>query len=377
MAHTKKHPNPGIEVGYALDFISVIRHVATKLDEAPDGMTVGGLANGYRGFPADLGRVRLHHHLKNDRAAVEFLVDRAIRALGSQVRVEGDRIFLTKPFDELRYERRPIARDVQSKFRDPFNPLKADGFADNIRGNGKDDLTELSGSLQTFGWMKEFPAIQDERGVTLVGHRRLKVAEELGIEPVVKTMVLGQGDEADAYRLRLAIASNLGSKPFSEADKRRMAEYLYGEKGWTMVRIGEAIMVSVSQVSRILDGFPVPGKPPRPQGGRPKGSTGRSKRTPENRDFVEANHVAFGGSMSGPEIQRSLGVSKGTFDQLKGDVEAKLAMEVQPVAEAPPVSPSVAATEAAVVSETSSAPEVSVSEPCPYCNGTGVATRGG
>jgi hypothetical protein len=107
MAHTKKHPNPGIEVGYALDFISVIRHVATKLDEAPDGMTVGGLANGYRGFPADLGRVRLHHHLKNDRAAVEFLVDRAIRALGSQVRVEGDRIFLTKPFDELRYERRP------------------------------------------------------------------------------------------------------------------------------------------------------------------------------------------------------------------------------------------------------------------------------
>jgi hypothetical protein len=328
----KQHPNPGIEIGYALDFISVIRHVATKLDEAPDGMTVGGLADGYRGFPADLGRVRLHHHLKNDRAAVEFLVDRAVRALGSQVRTEGDRIFLAKPFDELRYERRSIARDVQSKFRDPFNPLKADGFADNIRGNGRDDLTELSGSLQTFGWIKEFPAIQDERGVTLVGHRRLKVAEELGIKPEIKTMVLGQGDEADAQRLRLAIASNLGSKPFSDADKRRMAEYLYGEKGWTMVRIGEAIMVSHQTVGRLLNGLSTVDKPPRPKGGRPKGSTGRSKRIPENRDFVEANHVAFGGSMSGPEIQKSLGLSKGTFDQLKGDVEAKLALEARPVA---------------------------------------------
>lgn len=332
MAHMKKHPNPGIEVGYALDFISVIRHVATKLDEAPDGMTVGGLATGYRGFPADLGRVRLHHHLKNDRAAIEFLIERAVRALGAQVRVESDRVFLAKPFDQLRYERRPIARDVQSKFRDPFNPLLADGFADNIRGNGRDDTTELSGSLQTFGWLKEFPAIQDERGVTLVGHRRLKVAEELGIEPVVKTMVLGQGDEADAYRLRLAIASNLGSKPFSEADKKRIAEYLYGEKGWTMVRIGEAIMVSQQRVSQLLA---TSNSRPPGRAGRPKGSTGRSKRTPENRDFVEANHVAFGGSMSGPEIQKSLGLSKGTFDQLKGDVEAKLALEARPVAETP------------------------------------------
>lgn len=303
MAHTKKHPNPGIEVGYALDFISVIRHVATKLDEAPDGMTVGGLAIGYRGFPADLGRVRLHHHLKNDRAAIEFLVDRAVRALGTQVHTEGDRIFLAKPFDELRYERRPIARDVQSKFRDPFNPLKADGFADNIRGNGRDDTTELSGSLQTFGWIKEFPAIQDERGVTLVGHRRLKVAEELGIEPVVKTMNLGQGDEADAYRLRLAIASNLGSKPFGEADKRRIAEYLYGEKGWTMVRIGEAIMVSHQTVGRLLQGLSTVDKPPRPNGGRPKNLT------PEQEQMVIENYHEFGGTMTIKQVADFVGVN--------------------------------------------------------------------
>jgi len=239
------------------------------------------------------------------------------------------------------------------------NPLKADGFADNIRGNGRDDTTELSGSLQTFGWVKEFPAIQDERGVTLVGHRRLKVAEELGIEPVVKTMQLGQGDEADAYRLRLAIASNLGSKPFSDADKRRMAEYLYGEKGWTMIRIGEAIMVSQQRVSQLLA---TSNSRPPGRAGRPKGSTRRSKRTPENRDFVEANHVAFGGSMSGPEIQKSLGLSKGTFDQLKGDVEAKLALEAQPVAEERAASPVPAMTPE---------PEPPTSEPCPCCNGTG------
>lgn len=366
MAQTKKHPNPGIEVGYALDFISVIRHVATKLDEAPDGMTVGGLAGGYRGFPADLGRVRLHHHLKNDRAAIEFLIDRAVRALGSQVRIEGDRVFLAKPFDELRYERRPIARDVQSKYRDPFNPLKADGFADNIRGNGRDDMTELSGSLQTFGWMKEFPAIQDERGVTLVGHRRLKVAEELGIEPVVKTMVLGQGDEADAYRLRLAIASNLGSKPFSDADKRRIAEYLYGEKGWTTVRIGEAIMCSADTVGRMVAGFPQPAETYRPKGGRPKNLTS------EQEQMVIENYQEFGGTMTIKQVADFVGVnsknnSAPTSITKVIDIERGRRQGLQEAEErarrapSPPEEPAVA----------SSPPESPAPEPCPYCNGTG------
>lgn len=324
----KAHSDPGIEGGYALDFISVIRHVATKLDEAPDGLSVGELAAGYRGFPADLGRVQHHHTLPTERAAVTFLMERAVLALGNQLQSEdreGIEVWrLARPFNQLRYERRSIARVVSSKLGDPFNPLK-DGWAVNVRHNpDRDDLTELIDSMREFGWLPEFPAIQDERGVILVGHRRLKVADQLGIEPQVKSITFGQGDEADARRAKLAIASNIGAKPLTPTDRAAIAEYLYEERGWTMTRIGEALRVSTMQISRDLASCNPGLKPPRPKGGRPKGSGGRSKRTPENQSFVEANHVAFGGTMTGPEIQSSLGISKGTFDQLKGDVEAKL-----------------------------------------------------
>lgn len=330
----KAHPDPGIEGGYALDFISVIRHVATKLDEAPDGLSVGELAAGYRGFPADLGRVQHHHNLPTERAAVTFLVERAVLALGNQLKSEdreGVEVWrLARPFHQLRYERRSIARVISSKLGDPFNPLK-DGWAVNVRSSSRDDLTELMDSMREFGWLPEFPAIQDERGVIIVGHRRLKVADELGIPDEgrhVISVTFGQGDEADARRAKLAIASNIGAKPLTPTDRASIAEYLYEERGWTMTRIGEALRVSHKTISKDLADICTSGTNTRAEKrGRPKGSGGRSKRTPENQKFVEANHVAFGGTMTGPEIQSSLGISKGTFDQLKGDVEAKLRHE--------------------------------------------------
>ena len=57
-----------------------------------------------------------------------------------------------------------------------FDP-KTGAFAVNIRDIGGDD-SELRESLKKLGWVKEFPALVDENGVVLVGHHRLKVAEE-------------------------------------------------------------------------------------------------------------------------------------------------------------------------------------------------------
>lgn len=160
---------------------------------------------------------------------------------------------------------------------DPFNP-KTGEFADNIRLPGGDDLSELRASMKSLGWLKQFPAIVDERDVVLVGHRRMKVAKQLGIEPVVEKFTFGQGDEADAARLKLAIASNIGFKSMTRDDRQRIAKYLYGEREWTMQQIANALDVSQKQISRDLEGLDVTSKPPsRPKGGRPKGS-GKTER---------------------------------------------------------------------------------------------------
>ena len=76
--------------------------------------------------------------------------------------------------------------------------------------------------MKAHGWVKHFPALIDEHDVTLVGHRRLKIAKELGIEPVVQKLTIGEGDEADAERLRVAIVSNIGSKPMTKEDRQRI-----------------------------------------------------------------------------------------------------------------------------------------------------------
>jgi hypothetical protein len=158
-----------------------------------------------------------------------------------------------------------------TSLRDPFNP-KTGAFADNIRVADDNDDVELRESMQRFGWSSEFPALIDENGVVLVGHRRLNIAKELGIRPVVKTLALGAGDAADAERLKLALVSNIGSKPLTKDDRKRIAEHLYGEKEWTMERIAEALNVSHPTITRDLKDF-VHDEQNKPRGrGRPKGS---------------------------------------------------------------------------------------------------------
>jgi len=176
---------------------------------------------------------------------------------------------------------------MTNKLNDPFNP-KTGEFRDNIRLLDGDDDTELRGSMKQFGWRKEFPAYKDERGVVLVGHRRLKIAKELKIEPVVVMLELGEGDEADAERLKIAIASNVGTKPMTKPERQRIAKYLYGEREWTMERIAEALDVTQGTISKDLGNLFQRNKSKsaktasNPKGaGRPKGSTSGPRRRTE------------------------------------------------------------------------------------------------
>jgi hypothetical protein len=145
-------------------------------------------------------------------------------------------------------------------------------LAVNIRADRGGDDSELIDSLRRFGWNQKLPAIKDEHGVVLTGHRRLRIAKRLGIEPVIEILTLGDGEAADAERVKLAMVSNIGGKPMTAKDRQRIAQHLYGGKRWTIERIAEALDVGKSTVARDLDSFPTAGKPDRPKGGRPKGS---------------------------------------------------------------------------------------------------------
>jgi predicted ArsR family transcriptional regulator len=90
-------------------------------------------------------------------------------------------------------------------------------------------------------------------------------------------------------RLKLAIASNTGFKPMTKDDRKRIAEYLYGTKEWTMEKIAEALDVGKTTIERDLANLPTPGKlkpaktASNPKGaGRPKGSSGK-KAKPESK----------------------------------------------------------------------------------------------
>lgn len=154
------------------------------------------------------------------------------------------------------------------------SPFDKDGgaFAENIRSIVGLNDKGLRDSMQSKGWVTELPALADENGVILVGNRRMKIAKELGIEPVIKTLEFGAGTDADAERVKLAVASNAGGKNLSKDDRKNIAWAMYDGHGWTMEVIAQALGVSIRQVSRDLDGFDIMSKPDRPKGGRPKGS---------------------------------------------------------------------------------------------------------
>jgi ParB-like chromosome segregation protein Spo0J len=167
---------------------------------------------------------------------------------------------------------------MADEIKKPFDPNGGE-FAENIRNITGDD-TALRESMQRAGWIKHLPAFTDENGIVIVGHRRLKIAKELGIKPVIHELTFGKGDAGDAKRLQLAIASNTGGKGLTQGDRKRIATYLYTQQNWKQQEIADAMNVSQKQISRDLEGLDMASKPPRPKGGRPKGS-GKSRGGPK------------------------------------------------------------------------------------------------
>jgi hypothetical protein len=102
--------NPGVEHSYALDFHSVVRHVATQLELEPQ--TVAELASSYKHVVSgDLVRVRKHHGCKTNAEAITFLIERALASLDKQVAQDGEQYRLTRIFSALRYQGERIYRD--------------------------------------------------------------------------------------------------------------------------------------------------------------------------------------------------------------------------------------------------------------------------
>ena len=174
-----------------------------------------------------------------------------------------------------------------------------DLLSENIRLDEGDD-EELRQSMQSFGWRKEFPALLDEHKVVLVGHRRMRIAEELGIDPVVDVLQLGEGDEADAERMKIALVSNLGGKLMTVKDRQRIAEHLYGRRGWTMQRIAAALNIAQSTVTEDLGTLSTVDKVDRvdrlgrKNTGRPKGSKKPSKYSPALEQKIASDVLDLG-----------------------------------------------------------------------------------
>ena len=135
----------------------------------------------------------------------------------------------------------------------------------------KEQDHDLKESLRD-GWWPHEPAIRDEHDVVLVGGRRLRLARELGIEPVVETIVFGEGEEADEQRVRRALNSNT-SAPTTAASKRAFAISLLTKENWIQERIARNVRVTQKTVSGYLKGIYTPGinSPSREEKrGRPK-----------------------------------------------------------------------------------------------------------
>ena len=196
----------------------------------------------------------------------------------------------------------------------PFGP--GGEFAANIRAIGGDD-TELRESLKAFGWVPEFPALVDENGVVLAGNRRVKIAHELGIEPVLETVNCGKGSEADARRFKLAIASNIGHQAMTADDRKRIASHLYGTQEWTMQRIAEALGTTQKTISKDLSENYTSGiNSPRsktaanPKGaGRPKGTLKPERRMNMMPDAERAARAVLDEGKTYGEVEAATGLS--------------------------------------------------------------------
>jgi ParB-like chromosome segregation protein Spo0J len=101
-----------------------------------------------------------------------------------------------------------------------------------------------------FGWKKDLPAIQDQDGNTVVGHRRLRLAKQLGIEPIIKSHHF----KDDVERRELQVASNVGFSEMTKEDRIKVAQQmLTDDPTLTLEEIAVALEVNKSTISRDLN----------------------------------------------------------------------------------------------------------------------------
>ena len=357
-------PHPGAEGGYALDFISPMRHVATELAGAgAAGLRLTDIQRTYTyHLSGDFHRIRLHElhdPQASDEQAKRWLIARAVKEFGEQITTGEDGLLrLAVPVEELRgWAGQPITleHDPHERFNNPFDPMTTTGeFARNIRdARSKDDTSDLESSMRSFGWLEELPAITDERGVVLTGHRRLEVAKKLGIQPRIERRTYGDNDLGTVNRAIVAFASNVGQKPFTAADRRKIAKRLYTEEQLSQTEIASRLKVSQGQISADLKGVISSDNPHPERGGRPRKQPKPSKVA--HRDVKVAEMSAAGAPMA--EIEAATGVS------IKNQYNARLVGTAHIV-------DSLGGIEHVreVVQQNGTLPE---GETCPTCHGTG------
>jgi ParB-like chromosome segregation protein Spo0J len=247
---------------YILIMHHAVRHVGLKLEGASGPLSFSDLTKGYEHpVPADLYRVKRHEKAADDGEAKAWVIRYAVSLLNGGLTVDGDMVSFapSKGLDDLRWGNgKKVERpgpDIYAQLRDPFDPMSG-VFSENIRiENG--DTTELRESMKAWGWIDrpQFRALGDKRTkVVLIGHRRITVAKELGIdwEKHIDWIDIGDGDAADAERFKLAIASNIGAKALSPNDRKRLAAHLYSEHEWSMQKVADALGVAFVTVQRDL-----------------------------------------------------------------------------------------------------------------------------
>lgn len=333
---------------YALNGLDPIRHVVTALVRAQRALTIAEFQYNHL-VAGDITRVRNHEKIKGgDRTVHEWLIKWAISQLGpDQIEeVEGEHYQLKIPHEEVRWKWTPpdgversdrIYLDENDPViwpggNEPFSELNGQ-FHHNIRSlREREDLTELRESMREFGWIEQFPALKDERGVVLVGHRRLAVAKELGIEAreghEIKRIPIGKGPEADAQRLKIAIASNIGFRPMSPDSRRVLAEYLYNDLKWSMDKVAEALRVSKFTVSEDVRVSPpnayIPDEPSDDEGDPPRlDSKGRPNRggrairlTSEQEAEIIYRHFTLTPRQNKATISREMGIGRPAIDRV-------------------------------------------------------------
>lgn len=237
------------------------------------------------------------------------------------------------------------------------------------------DLSELRESMEAHGWVPEFPALIDEHGTVLVGNRRMAVARELGIEPVIEKVTIGDGDAEDSRRLRIALVSNIAHRPMTGADRKRIASYLHIQ-GWTQQAIADALMVTQRTISSDLLGLEGASKPSRPRGGRPRGRQ-RAKKTDDPRLQAELRRrLEAGEALEARSVAEEFNISPSSLHtaaiKARAAFEAEATPEPEPEPQPEPDDSQPTSNAQPATYPTAEATEPTpISEACPHCGGSG------